>query len=93
LILGIFYLTFQAFPIIFGRLHGFNTQMTGLTFIGIGIGMVLALCTQPLWNRLNARMVVKYNGSPPPEARLIMGMWGAVLIPIGTSFHPPPRAL
>ncbi|KAI0277126.1 MFS general substrate transporter [Russula aff. rugulosa BPL654] len=31
LILGILYLTFQAFPIIFKEKHGFNLQSTGLT--------------------------------------------------------------
>jgi hypothetical protein len=51
LILGILYLTFQAFPIIFEEKHGFNLQSTGLTFLGIGTGMLLGLCTMPYWNR------------------------------------------
>ncbi|KAG1744317.1 major facilitator superfamily domain-containing protein [Suillus occidentalis] len=51
LVLGILYLAFQAFPIIFEDVHGFNTQTTGLTFIGIGFGMLSAISTQPLWNR------------------------------------------
>lgn len=51
LILGILYLTFQAFPIIFEAGHGFNTQMTGMTFLGIGVGMFLAILSQPSWNR------------------------------------------
>ena len=40
LLLGILYLAFQAFPIIFEQVHGFDMQMTGLTFLGIGIGQV-----------------------------------------------------
>ncbi|KAG1840646.1 major facilitator superfamily domain-containing protein [Suillus subluteus] len=51
LILGILYLAFQAFPIIFENIHGFNMQDTGLAFIGIGFGMLSAISTQPLWNR------------------------------------------
>lgn len=50
-VLGILYLAFQAFPIIFGEVHGFNLQSTGLAFLGIGLGMVLALLSQPIWNR------------------------------------------
>lgn len=50
LVLGIIYLAFQAFPIIFEDNHGFNMQCTGLTFSGIGLGMILALCSQPYWN-------------------------------------------
>ncbi|KAG1728568.1 major facilitator superfamily domain-containing protein [Suillus lakei] len=98
LILGILYLAFQAFPIIFENVHGFNVQTTGLTFIGIGLGMVSAISTQPLWNRkrsasisilmtllsrLFAREAAKYNGDPPPETRLIMGQVGAILVPVG----------
>ncbi|OAX40792.1 MFS general substrate transporter [Rhizopogon vinicolor AM-OR11-026] len=83
LVLGILYLAFQAFPIIFEGVHGFNMQMTGLTFIGIGLGMLSAICTQPFWNRLFAREAAKYNGDPPPETRLIMGQVGAILVPMG----------
>lgn len=51
LILGILYLAFQAFPIIFGEEHGFSTGLVGCTFLGIGLGLVLGTATQPLWNR------------------------------------------
>jgi hypothetical protein len=51
LLLGILYLTFQAFPIIFEINHGFNVQSTGLAFLGISIGMVAAISSQPIWNR------------------------------------------
>ncbi|KAH9947262.1 MFS general substrate transporter [Amylocystis lapponica] len=82
LILGIMYLTFQAFPIIFEGLHGFNVQSTGLSFLGIGIGMGIALLTQPWWNRHQREQTEKYNGSPPPETRLVMGKFGAVIVPL-----------
>ncbi|KAF9219406.1 MFS general substrate transporter [Gyrodon lividus] len=82
LILGILYLAFQAFPIIFEGVHHFNVQMTGLAFLGVGIGMFFAISTLPFWNRLFAREAVKFNGDPPPEVRLIMGQVGAVLAPI-----------
>ena len=51
LVLGILYLAFEAFPIIFQQKHGFNLQETGLSFLGIGIGMVAAVPTQVFWNR------------------------------------------
>lgn len=59
LILGILYLTFQAFPIIFEEKHGFNLQSTGLTFLGIGTGMLLGLCTMPYWNRTDLDLFTK----------------------------------
>ncbi|KAF4568662.1 hypothetical protein EYR36_010675 [Pleurotus pulmonarius] len=82
LILGILYLTFQAFPIIFENGHGFNMQSAGLSFLGIGFGMMLAISTQPLWNRHFLRQRQKFEGSPPPETRLIMGQVGAILVPV-----------
>lgn len=51
LLLGILYLTFQAFPIIFGRQHHFSLELTGLSFLGIGIGLMLGLATQPYINK------------------------------------------
>lgn len=51
LLLGILYLAFQAFPIIFMEKHGFDAQTTGLTFLGIGVGMLCAISSQPFWNR------------------------------------------
>lgn len=49
LVLGIVYLTFPIFPIIFGKERGFNQQSVGLSYLGIGLGMILALMTQPYW--------------------------------------------
>ncbi|GJE92265.1 MFS general substrate transporter [Phanerochaete sordida] len=82
LILGIQYLTFQAFPIIFEDGHHFNVQSTGMSFIGMGLGLLLGLACQPIINIFLRKQKIKYNGNPPPEIRLVIGMWGAVLIPI-----------
>lgn len=51
LLLGILYLAFQAFPIIFEQNHGFSAEETGMSFLGIGFGMIIAVSSQPLWNR------------------------------------------
>lgn len=83
LLLGILYLCFTAFPTIFGTNHGFNTQCVGLSFMGIGLGMLIALATQPFWNRLQAKYSARHAGAPPPETRLFIGMAGAILVPIG----------
>ncbi|KAJ3891157.1 MFS general substrate transporter [Lentinula edodes] len=86
LILGILYLAFQAFPIIFETNHGFNMQETGLAFLGIGLGMLCGLASQPYWNRVFAREAEKNGGVAPPEARLYMGEIGGILTPLGLYF-------
>ncbi|CCM00871.1 uncharacterized protein FIBRA_02917 [Fibroporia radiculosa] len=83
LILGILYLTFEAYPIIFQGLHGFNMQDTGLSFLGIAIGLTAATLTQPFWNRFIQKQAAKYDGKPPPEVQLIRGQVGGVIAPIG----------
>lgn len=93
LLLGILYLFFVAFPIVFEK-HGFNLQEVGLSFIGIGIGMMIAVATMPLWARHYTRLVKnKGNGVAEPEFRLPVAMVGAVLLPIGMfwfAFTTPP---
>ncbi|KAF9531277.1 major facilitator superfamily domain-containing protein [Crepidotus variabilis] len=83
LILGILYLAFQAFPIIFMTKHQFNMQETGLTFLGIGLGMVIGVSSQPLWNRAYKKRASSSGGKLPPEDLLLMGEVGAILIPLG----------
>ncbi|GAC94156.1 multidrug transporter [Pseudozyma hubeiensis SY62] len=83
LLLGILYLFFVAFPIVF-EAHGFNLQEIGLSFLGIGIGMILAVLSMPFWARHYTRLVAeKGNGVAEPEFRLPVAMVGAVLLPIG----------
>ena len=98
LVLGILYLSFQAFPIIFGR-HGFSQEFVGLSFLGIGVGLVIGALSQPFWNRYHAynlpsttdltslyRLAIKEiqeHGTIRPEFRLIMGQVGGVLMPVG----------
>jgi hypothetical protein len=48
LVLGILFLAFQVYPIIYGEIHGFNVQSTGLSFLGIGLGMVISVFAMPL---------------------------------------------
>ncbi|KIK64384.1 hypothetical protein GYMLUDRAFT_161095 [Collybiopsis luxurians FD-317 M1] len=82
LVLGILYLTFQAFPIIFTEKHGFSLQQSGLTFLGIGVGIVCAMPSQRYFNGLVARDAKLNGGMAPPESRLYMGEIGAILVPL-----------
>ncbi|KAK0555733.1 hypothetical protein OC846_001604 [Tilletia horrida] len=86
LLLGILYLTFEAFPIIFAQ-HNFSLQQVGLTFIGLGIGILLSVFTMPYWARKYAlatqRAQEKGEAAAPPEARLPIGMAGALLTTVG----------
>ena len=83
ILLGTLYLFFEAFPLVFGS-HGFSLQETGLTFLGLLVGMVGAIATNPFWGRLYRKLRSRSISSiPPPELRLSSAMLGGVLVPIG----------
>ncbi|KZP11331.1 hypothetical protein FIBSPDRAFT_899039 [Athelia psychrophila] len=83
-------IAFQAFPLIFAK-HGFSAEQTGMTFLGIGVGcfpcclffcrLERELATQD--QAILERQTLRFNGRPPPEARLYMGHVRRILVPIG----------
>lgn len=89
LLLGILYLFFGAFPLVFRNNHGFNTWQVGLSFMGIFGGMIIGICTDPLWHRIRDKLVRKLEretgvpGASEPEFRLPPPIVGAFLVPIG----------
>jgi len=62
--------------------HGFSLQQAGLTFLGIGLGIVCAMPTQKYFNKLVARDAKLNGGIALPESRLYMGEIGAILVPL-----------
>ncbi|KAJ5996653.1 hypothetical protein N7522_008313 [Penicillium canescens] len=84
IIYGILYLCFVAYPIVFQGIRGWDLGLSGLAFLGIGIGVVLTIACEPLIRRLiNNHAVDPETGKPPPEAMVSLICICAVLIPIG----------
>ncbi|KAK9772583.1 putative Major facilitator superfamily (MFS) profile domain-containing protein [Seiridium cardinale] len=55
LVYGIFYLSFQSFPLIFEGLYGFTPAITGLCFLPVGVGAMLALPIMYLYDTFLSR--------------------------------------
>lgn len=89
ILLGILYLFFGAFPLVFGTNHDFNLWQVGLAFVGIGTGMIIGMLSDPLWYRIRSRLIARLEqetgvpGSSEPEFRLPPAIMGALLVPIG----------
>ncbi|KAL2264794.1 hypothetical protein VTJ83DRAFT_7304 [Remersonia thermophila] len=56
-LLGLLYLFFGAFPLIFRTNYDFNLWQIGLTFMGLLVAMVLACLSTPFWTGVRHRLV------------------------------------
>lgn len=54
ILLGILYLFFGAFQLVFSNVYGFELWQVGLSFLGLLVGMVIATASDPIW-RMNYR--------------------------------------
>jgi MFS family permease len=88
-LLGILYLFFGAFPLIFGVNHGFTLSETGMAFLGILAGMLLGISTEPLWRKNYERLLKRREaaageiGGSYPEYRLPAAIAGGCVVPVG----------
>lgn len=89
ILLGILYIFFGAFSIVFGTHHGLEEWQVGLTFIGLGLGMIIGMMTDPVWHRIRNKLIEKLSretgvpGSSEPEFRLPPAIVGSFLVSIG----------
>ncbi|KAI0010672.1 polyamine transporter 3 [Xylariaceae sp. FL0662B] len=84
LVYGILYLCFVAYPIVFSQHRGWGPGVSGLAFVGIGIGTMFTICAEPFWRRIiNSYPKDPETGRAPPEATARVMIIGAILTPIG----------
>ncbi|KJZ74884.1 hypothetical protein HIM_05793 [Hirsutella minnesotensis 3608] len=84
LIYGVLYLCFVAYPIVFTHHRGWGPGFTGMSFLGIGFGIVLVIVSEPLIRRfINSQTRDPKTGKPPPEAAALVMMIGSLLTPLG----------
>lgn len=84
IIYGTLYLLFAAFPIVYEQARGWNSIVGALPFLGVLVGMIIALAyTILIVNKRYIRTAEKHGGFAPPEARLVPCMIGSLALPIG----------
>ncbi|KAF8860646.1 MFS general substrate transporter [Acephala macrosclerotiorum] len=84
IIYGILYLCFVAYPLIYTGLRGWSLGFTGLAFVGIGVGTMIAIVTEPLARRVvNMHAKDPETGRVPPEASIAIVCFASFLCPIG----------
>jgi len=84
IVYGTLYMMFGAFPIVFQQGRGWSEGIGGLAFLGVAIGMMLAVCyTIFIGNNQYIKKADEAGGFAPPEARLPPGILGGIVLPIG----------
>lgn len=81
IVYGTLYLLFEAFPIVFQQQRGWSAGVSGLAFLGLLAGFVLALLWQIFGeNRRYSNYLRQNNGVAPPEQRLVPGAIGGLFL-------------
>jgi len=74
---------FEAYPLIFAEKRGLTIPQTGLIFIGVGIGALLAVIVNFYFLRSYPQLIKEWRGFPPPEKRLPGSMIAGPVLVIG----------
>jgi DHA1 family multidrug resistance protein-like MFS transporter len=83
LIYGIYYSFFEAFPIVYLGMYGFNLGQMGLAFLSIIVGALLGVFCYWAYVYWVVEPDIRVNGLGAPERRLIPALVAAFFLPIG----------
>jgi len=88
LIYGFLYLMFTTFPTLFSEIYGWGPGISGLAYLGPGIGFFIATgLGAPLMNRIYLTLCDRNGGKGKPEFRIPVMFLGSVLVPIGLFWY------
>ncbi len=81
-VFGIIFLLFSTFPAVFEETYNFSTGVSGLAYLGLGLGFVSGLV---VFSVLSDKLLGQKKDGPvaQPEKRLILMKWIAPSAPLG----------
>ncbi|THC97085.1 hypothetical protein EYZ11_003463 [Aspergillus tanneri] len=83
IIYGTLYMLFAAFPIVYQEIRGWSEGVGGLAFMGVLVGMILAVAYTIPDNLHYAKLCRQTTGRLAPEVRLPPSIIGGIALPIG----------
>lgn len=84
LIYGIFYSFFEAFPLVYNGMYGFNLGEMGVTFLSVSVGVLLSVIWYWYYIRYHVEpLMLTEGGLGAPERRLRPALFVTLLVPVG----------
>jgi hypothetical protein len=80
---GLLYLLFTTITGVFTKTYGFSQGLSGLAFLGLGIGMMIGLVMVGVASDRILKRLTTVNGVTKPEYRLPPMIPAGLLVPIG----------
>ncbi|KAG1874548.1 major facilitator superfamily domain-containing protein [Suillus subalutaceus] len=88
LMYGIYYLMFATFPDLFSEVYHFSIGISGVTYIGIGIGFLSAtLFGARVSDKIYIYLAAKNGGKGKPEMRIPALIFGSFFVPVGLFWY------
>ena len=79
---GYLYLLFTTFPVVFGEYYHFSIGITGLVYLGLGVGNIIGLVIFGVFSD-KVLLAKAASGELKPEYRLLPMVWTSFTLPIG----------
>jgi multidrug resistance protein len=85
---GIYYLMFSTFAELFSTTYGFKPGTVGLTYVGVGVGFLLAsLFGAKTADQIYKHLADKNGGQGTPEMRIPALFIGSFFVPVGLLWY------
>ncbi|UPK93040.1 hypothetical protein LCI18_003975 [Fusarium solani-melongenae] len=83
-VFGLLFILFTTFPAVFEEQYHFSAGISGLSYLGVGIGMIVSLGA---YATVSDKLQKALGDSPKPEGRLKPMIWAMPAVPIGIFWY------
>ncbi|KIW97892.1 uncharacterized protein Z519_01476 [Cladophialophora bantiana CBS 173.52] len=85
---GLLYLMFTTLPTVFQEAYGWSLQLTGLSYLGLGLGTFIALFALIRFNDAQVvKLMTTNNGLFEPEMRLATTPYCGIMLPMSLIWY------
>jgi len=83
-VFGLLFLLFTTFPTVFEEQYHFSAGVSGLSYLGVGLGMAISLAA---FATVSDKLQKALGDSPKPEGRLKPMAWVMPAVPVGIFWY------